>query len=347
MSNQYYTHGTFPATGSAGSSASMRSELDSISAGFDKLPPLTGNGDEVVVVNSGATALTSKPIGTTAGTIAAGDHTHTAYAPSTSGTSILKGNGTGGFSNAVGGTDYQSPIGTISGVAKGNGANALTAATAGTDYVEPGTATTFTAQQSFTASGVRLKGSSTGYTTFSSANASATAYTITFPAATGTVLTTAAAVTVAQGGTGATTLTGVLKGNGTSAFTAATAGTDYAKPDTTSTWSAYQTHSKAILEAKTAMAANDIDLQASNYFSKTISTTTTLTVSNVPATGTAASFILDLTNGGAATINWWTGVKWAGGTAPTLTAAGRDVLGFFTHDGGTTWTGLLLGKDVK
>jgi len=35
---------------------------------------------------------------------------------------------------------------------------------------------------------------------------------------------------VADGGTGASTLTGVLKGNGTSAFTAATAGTDYIAP---------------------------------------------------------------------------------------------------------------------
>jgi len=38
-------------------------------------------------------------------------------------------------------------------------------------------------------------------------------------------------VAVAQGGTGATTLTGVLKGNGTGAFTAAVAGTDYLSPD--------------------------------------------------------------------------------------------------------------------
>lgn len=37
-------------------------------------------------------------------------------------------------------------------------------------------------------------------------------------------------VAVSQGGTGATTLTGILKGNGTSAFTAATAGTDYLSP---------------------------------------------------------------------------------------------------------------------
>ncbi len=89
---------------------------------------------------------------------------------------------------------------------------------------------TYSGTQNFAASGMTLKGSSTGVTTFASANASATNYTITFPASTGTVLTTAAAVTVAQGGTGATTLTGVLKGNGTSAFTAAVAETDYVTP---------------------------------------------------------------------------------------------------------------------
>ena len=40
-------------------------------------------------------------------------------------------------------------------------------------------------------------------------------------------------IAVANGGTGATTLTGILKGNGTSAFTAATAGTDYLDPSST------------------------------------------------------------------------------------------------------------------
>ena len=40
-------------------------------------------------------------------------------------------------------------------------------------------------------------------------------------------LTLSSALTVANGGSGAATLTGLLKGNGTSAFTAATAGTDY------------------------------------------------------------------------------------------------------------------------
>ena len=46
---------------------------------------------------------------------------------------------------------------------------------------------------------------------------------------------------VANGGSGAATLTGILKGNGTSAFTAATAGTDYVNPTSATTYSALQT----------------------------------------------------------------------------------------------------------
>ena len=50
---------------------------------------------------------------------------------------IVKGNGTNALTSAVAGTDYQAPIGTISGIVKGNGANALIAAVAGTDYQAP------------------------------------------------------------------------------------------------------------------------------------------------------------------------------------------------------------------
>jgi len=97
-------------------------------------------------------------------------------------------------------------------------------------------------------------------------------------------------------------------------------------------------------ETQVAIAASAIDLTLGNYFTKTISGTTTFTISNTASSGTVNSFILDLTNGGSATVNWWSGVKWAGGTAPTLTSSGRDVLGFFTEDGGTTWNGFVLGK---
>jgi plastocyanin len=75
-----------------------------------------------------------------AGTVATASSTP-AITITTSITGLLKG-GSSAISAAVAGTDYQAPIGTISGMVKGNGANALTAATAGTDYQAPITLTT-------------------------------------------------------------------------------------------------------------------------------------------------------------------------------------------------------------
>lgn len=99
-------------------------------------------------------------------------------------------------------------------------------------------------------------------------------------------------------------------------------------------------------ETKIALAANDINLSLGNAFTKTIIAATTLTVSNVPVTDTLATFILELTNGGSAIVTWWSGIKWVGGTVPTLTTTGRDTIGFYTHDGGVSWTG-LIAKDIK
>lgn len=103
----------------------------------------------------------------------------------------------------------------------------------------------------------------------------------------------------------------------------------------------------SLREVRSALPANNINLALGNVFTKTMAGATTFTVSGAPSSGNVATFIFELTNGGSNAITWWSGIKWAGGVAPVLTAAGRDVLGFYTHDGGTTWTGLLLGKDVK
>lgn len=98
-----------------------------------------------------------------------------------------------------------------------------------------------------------------------------------------------------------------------------------------------------VIETKVAMGANDIDLSAGNYFTKTISGATTLTVSNVASSGSVSAFVLELTNGGSAAVTFFSGVTWAAATPPTLTAAGVDTLAFFTSDGGTTWRGFVLG----
>lgn len=96
----------------------------------------------------------------------------------------------------------------------------------------------------------------------------------------------------------------------------------------------------------TAISALNMDLSAGSYFTKTVSGATAFTVSNIPASR-YVSWLLKLTNGGSATVTWPTGTKWNGGTAPTLTAAGIDIISFFTDDGGTTIHAFLVSKDSK
>jgi len=120
---------------------------------------------------------------------------------------------------------------------------------------------------------------------------------------------------------------------------------DTAKLDVVQTFTAKQTFGKAVHETSAAVSAVNIDVSTASVFTKTISGATTFTVSNVPASGTVASFILELTNAGT-NVTWWSGVKWANATPPTLSTTGKDCLAFYTIDGGTTWNGFVLGLAV-
>ena len=166
------------------------------------------------------------------------------------------------------------------------------------------------------------------------------------------------ALTVAQGGTGANTLTGIVKASGNSAFTAVTAPTGTLVGTTdTQTLTNKTITAVGSYETKVAMAAWDVDLSLGSYFTKTLTANaTTFTASNIPAAGTVGSFILDTTNAGLSIITWTlsvaaggnTAVKWVSGIAPSsLTASGRDSFGFYTYDAGATWTGYVIGKDLK
>ncbi len=74
---------------------------------------------------------------------------------------------------------------------------------------------------------------------------------------------------------------------------------------------------------------------------------TTITMPSGLTSSKGISFVLIVTNAGAFTAAF-TGVKWAGGTAPVITSgAGKvDILTFITVDGGTTWYGSAL-QDVR
>ncbi len=98
----------------------------------------------------------------------------------------------------------------------------------------------------------------------------------------------------------------------------------------------------------TGGGTQDIDLTLGNVVTATVDTSAnTFTFSNPTASGDACSFTLILTNGGSQTVNWPASVDWAGGTAPTLTSSGRDVLTFITTDGGTIWDGMAASLDSK
>lgn len=57
MTNPFYNHSTYPLTGSAGASSSMRAELDAITAGFALMPNLVGNSLKLWRVNLAESAV--------------------------------------------------------------------------------------------------------------------------------------------------------------------------------------------------------------------------------------------------------------------------------------------------
>jgi len=97
----------------------------------------------------------------------------------------------------------------------------------------------------------------------------------------------------------------------------------------------------------TGGGTDDIDIEDGNVVSATVSTgTQTFTFSNPSASARSCTFTLLLTDGGSQTVNWPGSVDWAGGSAPSLTSSGIDVLTFTTIDAGTIWYGFLAGADM-
>jgi len=155
---------------------------------------------------------------------------------------------------------------------------------------------------------------------------------------------------VAKGGTGAATLTGILKGNGTSAFTAVTApsGAIVGTTDTQTLSAKTLTNPTVTNYVETPYSANSstaITLDLTNGTVQIITLTGNATIT-MPTATSGKSFIMYLKQDatGSRTVTWST-VKWAGGTAPTITstASRQDILSFFAD--GTNWYGVVVGQN--
>lgn len=111
---------------------------------------------------------------------------------------------------------------------------------------------------------------------------------------------------------------------------------------------------KTITSAKYVVSAlgsisgtNTLDLAAATEFTATLTGATTFAFSNAPGAGSAQVVYLRLTNAGSTTITWPLNTKFAGGTAPTLTISGVDLLAVKYDLTTTTYQVFVIGLDVK
>ena len=101
----------------------------------------------------------------------------------------------------------------------------------------------------------------------------------------------------------------------------------------------------------TASGAVTLDLVNGNVFDLTLTGNVTgLTVANLTASrSNTFTLILRQDSTGSRTVAWMSGVKWASGTAPTIStgASKVDVLTFLSVNGGTNWLGFTAGLDMR
>ena len=97
----------------------------------------------------------------------------------------------------------------------------------------------------------------------------------------------------------------------------------------------------------TVSGATAINFALGNVVTAILASGGSFTISNPPTSGIYGKFKLILTNGGTVSDPWHASVKFAGGTTPTLTSSGIDILTFETIDAGANWYAVVDGLDMK
>lgn len=147
--------------------------------------------------------------------------------------------------------------------------------------------------------------------------------------------------------------TAILKANSGGALANASAGTDYVAPGTATTFTAAQTFDGGLILTdevrETPTTANTgtsytVTITNGTLFNLTLTGNCTFTFPTATA-GRQFTLLLKQDGTGSRTITWPSSVRWAGGTAPTITAtaAKTDVISFVAD--GTYWLGFVGGQN--
>jgi hypothetical protein len=158
---------------------------------------------------------------------------------------------------------------------------------------------------------------------------------------------------VDKGGTGAATLTGVVIGNGTSAFTVKTnpsgafVGTTDTQTVTNKTVEAGTFTNGYTEELVTANTSTAYTINLANGSVQYLTLTGNCTYTfPTPVAGVSFTLIQRQDATGGRTVTWPASVDWPGAVAPTLTSTAQRVDKFvFTAIDGSNWLGSVAGQN--
>ena len=97
----------------------------------------------------------------------------------------------------------------------------------------------------------------------------------------------------------------------------------------------------------TVSTSTAINFTLGNVVTAVLASGGAFTITNPPSSGIYGKFKLILTNGGTVADPWPASVKFSGGTTPTLTTSGIDILTFETIDNGANWYAVVDGLNMS